>query len=186
MGNNQSNNIIELNDGDEDLNIPDVLDSKNIKIKSRTAQYLLEHIFNFTYRGNISSSEFISFNTFINLAKQKYRSDRSEEISKILNYELQIAVLKNKIEELQRVIKAMRESTDKQIKITKEIIEINQKMLNGGEVEKSECNVCFESYILSEIKTLKCHHTHKLCNDCYYKIIASENKKCPTCRAKIN
>lgn len=41
----------------------------------------------------------------------------------------------------------------------------------------SECNICYDNIKIINFKTLECNH--KLCYDCYYKLLSN---KCPFCR----
>jgi hypothetical protein len=48
-------------------------------------------------------------------------------------------------------------------------------------MDKKECDICFET--VSSFKFMQCGH--KLCNNCYSKIIQSNYVCCPFCRTKI-
>lgn len=45
----------------------------------------------------------------------------------------------------------------------------------------SECNICYDHIKINDFKTLECNH--KLCNDCYNKLLSN---KCPFCRHIIS
>jgi len=182
MGNKVSENTIEFEAGDYDLNIDEELDSKGVHIDYITAQKLIAIIFNRDLLALNGSTKKIHFKSFINTLKH---INDIEKRNLECKYGLQISSLINENKVIKQILDCQYE---KQITILKnENIVLKQKLEKlQDEISPSfQCMICYEEYKPSKIKVLNCHPTHTLCLQCFDELKKSQNKKCPFCRIEI-
>lgn len=182
MGNKVSDNTIQFDEGDYDLNIDEELNSKGVQIEYKTARKLIAVIFNREILNFDNSDKKIHFKTFINSLKQ---INDIEKRNLECKYGLQISYLKNENNVLKQNLDCHYEKQISNLINENNILKQKLEKLQDEISPSFQCMICYEEYKPSKIKVLNCHPSHTLCLQCFDELKKSVNKKCPFCRIEI-